>query len=738
LQAKINAVQPVLNGVEAVNKAALHFGFPATSIKQKPSIRTSQFLFEDPSIAREEITADLIYMNQQGKLFLTWDVFFAPKGSHDGWNTSVDALNGEVLRKVNRTLYCKIHDSEDDFPGFEELCNDYSKDVSYKILPVDSISLTKEDPTGPRYNVWPAPMESPLDGSRKIVTDPADPLASPYGWHDTNGQPGEEYSITAGNNTYSYQDTINAGFTHGDEPDGGPGLNFDFPFDSTSDPRFYNDAATVNLFYWINYLHDFTYHFGFDEASGNFQKNNYGRGGLDNDFVWSVSQAGSEGDSLSNNAEYVNRNEGITPTILMWDFIKPEVYFIVNEPTSVAGKYAYSYPSAGWGEGAYVSDQPVTGEVVLVNDGVESPSIADACQTILNADELAGNIALIDRGACQFGYKALQAQNAGAIAVIICSADNKFYTMAAGPDAPNVQIPVISIPFRYCNSLRQFAGHGLKVTIVKHNDEGPRRYDSDLQNSMIGHEFGHGLSLRLAGGPNKQCLDNLEQMGEGWCDFLGLVTTVKPGDVGSMPRSFGAYVSRETSLGKGLRRFPYSTDMSLSPLTYGNVAIEQEKHDIGEVWANMLWDMYWAMVDKYGWSEDPYNEQSGNYKAIRLVVDGLKNMACDPGFVDARNAILAADSALYQGEDICLLWNVFARRGLGYSADQGSSNDAGDQVEAFDTPPSCSHTIYVEKSVTDFIQPGDDIQVTIHVSNFKSETATNVVVTDQIPGRNNL
>jgi extracellular elastinolytic metalloproteinase len=53
----------------------------------------------------------------------------------------------------------------------------------------------------------------------------------------------------------------------------------------TDDPSSYLDAAVVNLFYWNNVIHDLFYHYGFDEKSGNFQENNFNRGGLENDAV---------------------------------------------------------------------------------------------------------------------------------------------------------------------------------------------------------------------------------------------------------------------------------------------------------------------------------------------------------------------------------------------------------------------------------------------------------------------
>jgi len=728
---KINSITPVLHPEEAIIHLASNFGIAAIEMQRKPSIKVSQYVFENSAIANEDITAELMYQPYHGKLFLSWDIYYSPLGTHDGWSVRVDALTGEVLNKNNQTSYCTI--TENSFRRGVDDCIDAENTKAFTTN-VNPVQPVKDTPSsGAQYNVWPAPFEGPDQGPRTLVVNPSDSLASPYGWHDTDGQVGPEYTITDGNNVFAYQDTTNSGFSWHDEPDGGPELNFDFPFDPNQDAGQNINAGVVNLFYWLNYMHDFSYHFGFDEAAGNFQKNNYGRGGLGNDFIWAVAQSGSATDTVFNNAEYFNRNEGKSPTIFMYDFYDFPSYLLVNEPIGIKGKYYTNVPSAGWGDGTYVTDVPVTAEVVLVNDGVESPSTADACQDILNASELVGKIAMIDRGACQFGYKALQAQNAGAIGVIICSADNKAYNMAAGPDAPNVHIPVISVPLKIAKTLREYVGHGLKVTIVNPGQQGPNRLDSDLQGSIIAHEFGHGISDRLAGGPDKICLDNAEQMKEGWSDFFALGTTVQPGDNGTTRRGIATYVLKESPGDNGLRRFSYSTDMNVSPLTYGDVAINQEIHEIGEVWANMLWDMYWALADQYGWSANPYDESSGNYKAIRLVVDGLKNVACDPGFVDARNAIMAADEALYNGDDICLLWSVFARRGLGYSADQGSSEDAGDQVEAFDLPPACSHSIIITKSVTDFIQPGEDIQVSIHVGNYKDEIATHVVVKDIIP-----
>ena len=74
----------------------------------------------------------------------------------------------------------------------------------------------------------------------------------------------------------------------------------------------------------------------------------------------------------------------------------------------------------------------------------------------------------------------------------------------------------------------------------------------------------------------------------------------------------------------------------------------------------------------------------------------MKIQPCSPGFIDGRDAILAADQALYGSAHQCLIWEVFANRGCGFSADQGSANDRTDQIGAFDLPPAIDHTTTVE------------------------------------------
>ncbi len=135
--------------------------------------------------------------------------------------------------------------------------------------------------------------------------------------------------------------------------------------------------------------------------------------------------------------------------------------------------------------------------------------------------------------------------------------------------------------------------------------------------------------------------------------------------------------------------------MGVNPSTYAAVADVvniSQPHGIGYVWNTMLWEVYWNLVDRYGYNADIYGAWStgGNNLAFQLVMDGLKFQVCRPGFVDGRDAILAADAALTGGANRCEIWRGFTKRGLGASANQGSSLSRLDGVEAFDLPASCT------------------------------------------------
>jgi hypothetical protein len=122
-------------------------------------------------------------------------------------------------------------------------------------------------------------------------------------------------------------------------------------------------------------------------------------------------------------------------------------------------------------------------------------------------------------------------------------------------------------------------------------------------------------------------------------------------------------------------------------------------HGIGSVWATMLWDLTWAYVSKYGYDNNKYTGTGGNNKLMQIVIDGIKLQPCGPTFVTARDAIIAADQAITGGKDYCMIWDVFAARGLGVNATAGDANVGNDQIEDFNTPSAGLNCVL---SVSDF------------------------------------
>jgi len=221
------------------------------------------------------------------------------------------------------------------------------------------------------------------------------------------------------------------------------------------------------------------------------------------------------------------------------------------------------------------------------------------------------------------------------------------------------------------------------------NTATPNR-DGDLEQGIVIHEYAHGISIRLTGGPqNVNCLGGGEAggMGEGWGDFFATAlrqrATYKAADLFPM----GAYSANNPN---GIRKFPYTTDITVDPETYGyvNNAGYEGVHAKGEVWTGILWETYWNFVEAHGFSADWYLGEGGNNRILQDVVDGLKLQPCTPNFVSARDAILQADKANYGGDNICRLWRGFAKRGLGALA-VGTSQGVTKVVEDFTVPAEC-------------------------------------------------
>jgi len=214
--------------------------------------------------------------------------------------------------------------------------------------------------------------------------------------------------------------------------------------------------------------------------------------------------------------------------------------------------------------------------------------------------------------------------------------------------------------------------------------------DGDLEDGIIIHEYAHGISNRLTGGPNNVgCLSGGEAggMGEGWGDFFATFIRQRDYYNRDTPFPMGAYSANNP---KGIRKYLYTTDFDVNPETYAfiNNSTYSGVHAKGEVWCTILWQVYWNFVEEYGFSADLYRGQGGNNRLLLDIVDGMKLQPCNPNFVDARNAILLADELNFGGQDSCLLWKGFAARGLGEFAVGGKSG-ANIVKEDFTVPEAC-------------------------------------------------
>jgi len=459
-----------------------------------------QTVLVDKSLSLDEIPARLHYVpNAQGGVTLAWDfVLRTPDGDH-WYDANANASTGELM-------------------------NTYDW--------VDHAT----------YNVYPRPVESPDDGSRSLVTDPATAAASPYGWHDTNGVAGAEYTDTRGNNVSAQEDVDNNN-SGGFRPDGSAALNFDYALNLAGAPSTYQSAAITNLFYWNNICHDVHFVYGFTEAAGSFQTTNYSGLGAGNDAV----QADAQDGSGTNNANFSTPPDGYAGRMQM---------------------YVFTYTS----------------------------------------------------------------------------------------------------PYR----------------------------DGDLDNQIIVHEYGHGVSNRMVGGPsNANALDAIQSggMGEGWSDWWGLMFTQKSTDTKLGRYPVGTYVlGQPPTTGSGIRRYPYSYDMTIDPETFSLYNSSSEVHNAGEIWCSVLWDLNWLLIDRYGFDGDlstgytgSGSGATGNKLALRLVEYSLTLMPANPSFLQSRDAILQADQILTGGTNYWTIWQAFARRGMGYSAVDGGANSTV-VTQAFDLP----------------------------------------------------
>lgn len=194
---------------------------------------------------------------------------------------------------------------------------------------------------------------------------------------------------------------------------------------------------------------------------------------------------------------------------------------------------------------------------------------------------------------------------------------------------------------------------GLKTSTNRHT-----AFDA----SVVFHEFTHGVTNRLVGGPmNDHALDAPQSggMGEGWGDYIACTITNST--------VVGSWVTNQA---RGFRAFPYDSNY---PDHFGALGTGRYTgvHNIGEIWCATLLEM---------------NRKIGSQLGLQLVVDALKISPANPSFLDMRDAILVAlthkrdAGQLSSGEYETIqkdIWVVFAKFGMGVDAKSNGATLSG-------------------------------------------------------------
>jgi len=485
------------------------------------------------------------------------------------------------------------------------------------------------------YSIFP---EHPDASGQTLVSNPADATASPAGW-----LAGDQWSnhIT-GNNASAYLDTDNNDLPDANDEPETDGV-FDAAFDAGIQPSAGDntDVAVQNLFYLNNLIHDTLYSAGFTEAAGNFQEDNFGRGGRGGDPVQAQAQDGGGLD----NANFSTPRDGRDPRMQMYLWTVPGTHEVVQNGTTYVGS------GAAWG--AQLDATGRTGPLVVAADGVGTAS--DACESLPAV--AAGSLVIADRGTCNFTVKAKNAQLAGAAGIIVANnVDTPPFTMG-GEDA-TVTIPGVMVG--------QADGAAIKAgapaaTTMALGDPPPLLKDGDLDSDIVWHEYGHGLTWRMIGRMSSLLSGAI---GEGMSDVLALIVNDDP--------IVGEYSLSDP---RGIRSESYEGYSR----TYGDVAGTGVHFD-GEVYGAIGWDL-WKQYRDGG---------LGRAAILSDLVGGMNFTRADPAYEDMRDGILMGLTASGHGDRACMVWDSFAKYGVGAGAKGSVRGPRVVVKESFAKPAECT------------------------------------------------
>ncbi|WP_267968917.1 M36 family metallopeptidase [Myxococcus stipitatus] len=565
----------------------------------------------------------------------------------------------------------------------------------------DGTFLPWDGPQGEQGNPHPTGLpdgyQAPLVAPNQVTLRNA-----PFSRNDPWLSP--DATLTEGNNARAFADLAAPdGYGEGDVLGTltAPGV-FDHVHDPRAAPGITDEqvrAGLTHVFYVNNFLHDWFYDAGFDEASGNGQRDNYGRGGLGGDAL----DLRTQHHQMRNNAFVEVTADGMPSVVRYFIFDSgAERSLYIGTASETQGPFGFA--PADFGPQQY----DFTASAVWAEDG-EGASSHDACAPLTNADMVRGNLAVVERGGgCDVLVKAGHVQEAGAVAMLLLPVSQGVLRVPGfGGRSSLITIPVAAGNSEVANRVRAALAQG--PATVRLLRAGPAR-DSAFDTTLVAHEWAHFMTNRLIGDGSGLLNNQGFSLGEGWSDFAALLLTVREQDA-RLPgnENFGGTYAIGGYLQAGganqghywgLRRYPYSTNQRKNPLLFRHIedrallpdtipinpelADEDrwESHNSGEVWASLLWDCYVALLRDTG--RLTFAQAQARMK--EYLVTSLKLTPINPTFTEARDALLAA-AAARDALDLALFSRAFARRGMGTRAVAPARNSFRHEgvFESYDT-----------------------------------------------------
>lgn len=601
-----------------------------------------------------------VYFPTAGQLVPAYAVALGSEDGHGdrhGEEVVVSAIDGSVL--AARSTLAHAH--------------------QYRVWTADADGTPGESPLG---SILPYPATAPVGATPGPVESELIEVSGLNHNPDGGADPwlADDATTTQGNNVDAYVDFSDPNGLSGSEfraATTSAGV-FDHAYNLNQEPlasTTQSSAAIVQAFYAANWLHDWYYDSGFDEAAGNAQTQNFGRGGEQGDVMKvEVQDAAQSSNPQRNNANMYTPPDGVSPIMQIFVWSPASSSSLTATPGGL-----YASRTAAFGPQTF----QVSGQLVAVNDG--TADAMDACQAI--TQNLSGKVALIRRGGgCSFAEKAEAADAAGAIGVII--ADN------AAADAPPLMDgtsasagPTLSTTMAAGDALIQALGQGT-VTVQLARTPAVER-DGALDGTLVAHEWGHYLQDRLApcrwDDPNSQPQSQCHAMGEGGGDFIALHMLLGEDDDPALVYPMAGYASAALSpdLYFGLRRVPYSTSLDINPLTlrhiedgemlpagvpaFANNIPNSEVHNAGEVWTTMLFEVYAALIAEAKRPGDGRTFAEVRRDMSDDLVAALSMMPFERTILDARDYLLAAIAARKESDAVAAA-AAFAKRGAGSCA----------------------------------------------------------------------